>query len=114
MGGLTTRPALVVVTGGILLTVLVEGSCLGGDGGDSGGGAFWWTWLTLGALDLALEGFNSGIGKEGLGMNGSFESHMSIRLQLMILPFSSHMSYVLSLRCNTIPLHQRFGLWSVI
>ena len=40
MGGLTTRPAFVVVTGGILLTVLAEGSCLGGDGGDGGGGAF--------------------------------------------------------------------------
>ena len=47
VGGLTTRPALVVVTGGIFLTVLVEGTCLGGDGGDDGGdgggGAFWWT-----------------------------------------------------------------------
>ena len=84
----------MVVTGGILLTVLVEGSCLGGDGG---GGAFWWTRLTFDASDLALEGFNSGIGKEGLGMNGSFESHMSTRLQLMTLPFSSCMSYVLSL-----------------
>ena len=117
MGGLTTRPALVVVTGGILLTVLAEGSCLGGDGGDGGGGggeAFWWTCLTLGALDLALEGFDSGIGKEGLGMNESFENCMSTRLRLMTLPFSSCMSYVLSLRCNTIPLHQRFGLWSVI
>ena len=43
VGGLTTRPALVVVTGGIFLTVLVEGTCLGGDGGDGSGGAFWWT-----------------------------------------------------------------------
>ena len=43
MGGLTTRPALVVVTGGVLLTVLVEGSSLDGDGGDGGGGAFWRT-----------------------------------------------------------------------
>ena len=104
----------MVVTGGVLLTVLAEGSCLGGDGGDSGGGVSWWTQLTFGALGLALEGFNSGIGKEGLGMNGSFESRMSTRLRLMTLPFSSSMSYVLSLRCNTIPLHQRFGLWSVI
>ena len=38
--GLTTRPALVVVIGGIFLSVLVEGTCLGGDGGDGGGGAF--------------------------------------------------------------------------
>ena len=43
MGGLTTRPALVVVTGGIFLTVLGEGTCLSDDGGDGGGGAFWWT-----------------------------------------------------------------------
>ena len=87
----------MVVTGGILLTVLVEGSCLGGDGGDGGGGAFWWTRLTFGALGLQLEGFNSGIGKEGLGMNGSFESCMSTRLRLMILPFSSCMSYVFAM-----------------
>ena len=53
--------------------------------------------MTLSTLDLALEGFDSGIGKEGLGMNGSFESHMSTRLRLMTLPFSSCMSYVLSL-----------------
>ena len=70
--------------------------------------------MTLGALDLALEGFDTGIGEEGLGMNGSFESRMSTRLWLMTLPFSSCMSYVLPLRCNTMPLHQRFGLWSVI
>ena len=90
----------MVVTGCILLTVLVEGFCLGDDGGDGGGGgggAFWWTRLTFGALGLALERFNSGIGKEGLGMNGSFESRMSTRLRLMILPFSSCMSYVFSL-----------------
>ena len=34
------------VTGGIFLTVLVEGTCFGGDGGDGGGGGggpFWWT-----------------------------------------------------------------------
>ena len=43
VGGLTTRPALVVVTGGSVLTVLVEGSGLGGLGGDGSGAAFWWT-----------------------------------------------------------------------
>ena len=43
---------------------------------------WWWQWwwgilvdlIDLQALHLVWEGFNYGIGKDGLGMNGSFES----------------------------------------
>ena len=53
VGGLTTRPALVVVTGGIFLTELVEGSCLGGDGGNGGGGDL----IDLQCIGFSIRGF---------------------------------------------------------
>ena len=104
------RPDLVLVT--MVLSFGVKGFALRGEGGSNGCGAM--CLVTFIALDLELAGFGSGRGKEGLGMNGSLESRTSTLLRLMILPFSNLMSYVLSLRCSTMPLHQCFGLWSVM
>ena len=71
----------------VLLNVLVEA-------GDGGGGVHHLIFI---ALDLVLAGFRSGMSKEGIEMNGIFESHTLTLLWFMNLPLSICMSLVLSL-----------------